>query len=476
MGDIVRIAVVGVGAVGLATSLSLTEQAPAGMDLTLFDPRFKDPDQSGRGHPYQHDPIAPMLNAPTGMMSVRVGDDGDFTRWVRHNRAQAEDFVSRPVFGTYLSETLTSLRRQWVSRAGTLHCVPTRVISAASTETGLALATENARFEHFDAVFLCVGWGARRHVPAGTMAADRLNDVVLRAQSANHVGVMGTGLTAVDVVRALLLSGYDGKITLASRRGLLPGVRSTKPIMPTTATREALGVMTSLDVRTFLQLIAQEGQAQQTSLSTPMRVMRGQVSPRESLRVDPPSERSWRGLFVTLCDEGLPDAWNLMDNQTRRVISRWLHPFIQAWCNPMPPATADLLAAALDSGRLTVRSGLKSVSENTMIFSGAERIDVDLVVSAHRSGTDPVASMDDPLVKSSIADGLAEREGFGGVRVEYGSWRLRTAAQNPGPAIYAIGSLAQGSRYYVSALDSILRTIPEAIHDAFRGMTSQVVA
>jgi uncharacterized NAD(P)/FAD-binding protein YdhS len=112
----VRIAVVGVGASGLATSLSLTEHAPAALDLTLFDPRFKDPDQSGRGHPYQHDPIAPLLNAPTGMMSIRVGDDCDFTRWVQHNGAQPDEFVPRPDFGAYLSETLNSLQKQWVSR------------------------------------------------------------------------------------------------------------------------------------------------------------------------------------------------------------------------------------------------------------------------------------------------------------------------------------------------------------------------
>jgi uncharacterized NAD(P)/FAD-binding protein YdhS len=357
-----------------------------------------------------------------------------------------------------------------------LHCVPSRVISVASTDAGLVVATESARFDHFDAVFLCVGWGPRCHILDRTMSADPLSEVVLRAQSADHVGVVGTGLTAVDIARALLLSGYDRRITLASRRGLLPGVRSTKPIVPSPGTRAALEAMTSLDVRTLLQLNAQEAEVQHTSLTTPIRVMRGKVSPRESLHVDPPSERSWRGLFVALCDEGLPDAWNLMDNQARRVVSRWLHPFIQAWCNPLPPATADLLAAALDSGQLTVRSGLKSVSDNTMTLSSAERIDVDMVVAAHRSGTDPVAGMEDRLVASLIADGLAERDVFGGVRVEYGSWRLRTPNQNPGPAIYAIGSLAQGSRYYVNALDSIMRTIPEAIHDALCNATSPVVA
>jgi len=124
-----------------------------------------------------------------------------------------------------------------------------------------------------------------------------------------------------------------------------------------------------------------------------------------------------------------------------------------------------MLASAMDSGQLIVGRGLRIASSQRMMFMNGEVRDVDVVVSARRSSSESVANMDDAVVQSLLNGGLAMRDVFGGLRVNYGTWRIIA----PGGAhlpIYAIGSLAQGARYYVNALDSIVRTIPEAVNDA----------
>lgn len=474
VGGFVRVAVVGVGAAGLATALSLTDQAPETMDLTLFDGRFKDPGQSGRGYAYQDDRMAPLLNAPTTMMSVRADDEDDFARWVRRRTARNDVFVPRPVFGAYLSETLGSLKRQWISRTGTLHCVPSQVVSVVASDGKISVATANARFDHFDVVFLCIGWGTQTRPADGTVPAYPLDGMVSGAQGTAHVGVLGTGLTAVDVARALLSSGYPGQITLASRRGLLPGSRSTCTVVPAVVNRDAIAAMGSLDLRQLLRLVEREARAQGLSLDTPKQFLHGKITPRESLLLDTALEPNWRGLFVALCDDALADAWNLLDDRSRKAFVRWLHPYVQAWCNPMPPSTAAWLASAMDSGQLVVRGGLRRADQSTLIFADDERVGVDFLVSARRTASDPVADPNAPLVQSLIDGELAARDEFGGLRVEYGRWRLLGAEGTHAP-VYAVGSLAQGARYYVNALDSILRTVPEAISDALRSTNTSVL-
>lgn len=463
-----RIAVVGVGAAGLATALALTDRIPTSLDLTLFDPLLKDPAQSGRGLPYQEDCVEPLLNAPPSTMSVRVDDHADFSRWLSRNRGNTDGLLSRPVFGRYLSETFQLLQRRWITRDGMLHCAPVEALSITRSADGrLSVATSDAYFTHFDVVFLCTGWAKAASSGRRTVPAYPLHEMTLRALGTGHVGVVGSGLAAIDVVRALLSRGYRGHITLASRRGLLPGPRVERDISPLIMTRERLAATSTLNLREFLRLIDVEAKAHGICLDMPERILGGKLTLFQSLQAESPLEQDWRALFVALCDEAMTEAWHVLDRESRSVFQRWLHPYFQAWCNPMPASVAKKVSAALASGQLMVKEGLRRFDHQTLVYSGGRTQEVDLVIAAQRNATEGIADIQSPLIKSLIGAGLAIRDDFGGLSVANGSWRLlgRTDADCP---IYAIGSLAQGSRYYVNALDSILRTIPEAISDAIR--------
>lgn len=125
------------------------------------------------------------------------------------------------------------------------------------------------------------------------------------------------------------------------------------------------------------------------------------------------------------------------------------------------------LSSAWESGQIQVRSRFRRVDDGALVFDNAEREEVDFLISARLGADESVADMNSPLMRSLIEGGLAMCDDFGGLRVNYGSWQV-VGASGARVSLYAIGSLAQGARYYVNALDSILRTIPEAVDDALR--------
>jgi uncharacterized NAD(P)/FAD-binding protein YdhS len=52
-----------------------------------------------------------------------------------------------------------------------------------------------------------------------------LKDNLFSADADEHVGIIGSGLTAIDLIFGLVANNDRGPITIMSRRGLLPAVR-----------------------------------------------------------------------------------------------------------------------------------------------------------------------------------------------------------------------------------------------------------
>lgn len=451
-------------------ALAITDRfGHGGVDLTVFDPSLHRPDDVARGFPYRADPMEPLLNAPAHMMSIRTGDPDDFLRWYRRASPYSSDgdvYVTRPTFGQYLSDSFHDLRQRWGSRDGVLHCVPEEVVDLVRADDGsCTLSTPHGSHYGFDYVALCIGWSSSADTPAGVSPAYPLRPTIREALQQPTVAVVGTGLAAIDVVRALLISGYRGRITLGSRFGLLPAIRSTSP-SPTlkVLTPRFIEETEGLDLQRLLDLIEAEADANGIDVSVPRRVL-NQRHPRidvaDYLRRS--RDERWAALFVAICDECGPALWNKLDKSSRRAFRSILHRFFQAWCNPMPPQTGDLVLEALDSGSLVVRNGLAGFDARTLHFVDGAEERFGMVIDAARNASEPLASQDSKLVRSLLARREAVADAFGGLTVRFGSWSLVNPKESTIENVYAIGSLTQGTRYYVNALDSILRTVDEAV-------------
>ncbi|MFD0529151.1 SidA/IucD/PvdA family monooxygenase [Kitasatospora arboriphila] len=97
------------------------------------------------------------------------------------------------------------------------------------------LRTNEGRVRAFDYAVLCVGGDSPKDVYGLTGSGNFIGDpypITQKLQSVapdQHVAVIGSGLTAVDIIISLASRGHRGRISLLSRRGMLPGVRQ-KPV------------------------------------------------------------------------------------------------------------------------------------------------------------------------------------------------------------------------------------------------------
>lgn len=168
-----------------------------------------------------------ILNVPAQMMGIEATEPGGFMDWILTNEfpLQGTDFVSRQIYGRYLQEVL---QRELSESGGVLwkgEIVALKAVSQGFSAQGADGQTVLAR-----QVVLAIGH-APLEVPRCAIRGT-LDQRLIRnpwsqegyqhTDQIESIGILGTGLTAMDVVGQLDKQGFTGEIVLISRRGLLP--------------------------------------------------------------------------------------------------------------------------------------------------------------------------------------------------------------------------------------------------------------
>jgi uncharacterized NAD(P)/FAD-binding protein YdhS len=462
--------------------LSRHEDVPG--SITVFDPS----PHLWRGRAYQPDSEVLRVNAPPEDMTVHAGDPDHFTRWL-HTRAVLLDpptdhvdgrsgiaFPPRAVYGDYLEQCARSALSRLAARGCEIRLVR-RAVTGLTREGGSVVAhTGDGHASHpLDRVVLCVGTGlpADPHGLAGApgFIADPYPVVRKLAGIGTHdrVVVLGSGLTAVDVVLALTAAGHQGETVLASRRGVLPGVRQ-RPIehelrhFTASYFRARLARGERLAFSDAVALMRSELTAAGSSLGAVAREIAGggDENPLDRLRrqlgmVDDP-DPGLRILQRAVPDTG-PDVWPLLDERDRAMLLRDHYRTIMSLCCPMPPASAATLLEQADLGRVAVERGverIRPVASGGFEIQAGDRVrHADVVVNAVSPPAHRVPPGAAPLIESLTAGGLAVRHPRGGVDVARATSGLRTAGGTD-RQIYALGDLASGSLFFTFGVPSLV--------------------
>jgi len=238
------IAIVGGGAGGALVAAQLLKQSVQPLRVLIYETS----PFLGRGLAYGTDDVAHLLNVPAGKISAIAEEPRHFLQWLNAPSNCASlfgkdsfgetDFVPRAFYGRYLTSVLEDAERE--SRLLGAHLVHRRekvvdFISHGSTGT---IVTSSADTEDVQHVVLALGnlpprnplarthefFQSKKYVPfvwtQGALEAVPLDEDLL---------VVGSGLTAVDVIATLLRRGHRGKITITSRNGRLPHVHEMHP-------------------------------------------------------------------------------------------------------------------------------------------------------------------------------------------------------------------------------------------------------
>jgi uncharacterized NAD(P)/FAD-binding protein YdhS len=318
-----RIGIVGGGFSGTLCAYHL-EKLGGNNEVVIIEPKAA----LGMGLAYSTPSMRHLLNVPAGKISALPDRPTHFLDWLHKNNdpsAEAGDFIPRAVFGRYVQGFAAKLTRTEHLHALAVACNP--------EPAGLRLHLSDRRSLVVDKLILALGNFEPAPFP-GVAPACKTNgsyhNCAWRDQTftglpdSAPVLLIGTGLTAIDVVLRFREQGHRGVITAVSRHGIFPSRHSEDVLIDQKASANFQAQTARGLLQAFRQAIA--------------------------------DNRSWR----TVVDELRPytnEIWQSLPQSEqirfrRHLLRRW-----ETLRHRMAPAIANQLDEELRAGTLIRRSG-----------------------------------------------------------------------------------------------------------------------
>ena len=390
-----RVVVIGGGFSGTMVAVHLRRDVPeSAATVTVVEPR----PVLGAGLAYSTRDPACRTNVAASRMSPFEETPLAFDDWLAAGGADPADpdmegaggrFPARAVFGRYVASL--AAEHDVVHRR-------TEAVAARREERGFVVGLADGTALAADRLVLAVG-----HPPAmlprplrpladdPRLVADPWNEQALArvASQANAtVTIVGTGLTACDVLASLRRRGHRGPIVAVSRRGLTPRPRTTLPV-------SSFGTFDDAPSRTALALARRV---------------------REAVRSAGALGRPWEDVIAALREQA-PTVWRALPISEQRRLLRHLRPFWDVHRYQCAPQIATLLADDLQAGRFTVRAmsliGAEATTDGiTLAGRDTARVRSDFVINCTGPGHSGLFRAS-PILSDMSAAGLLQPDALG---------------------------------------------------------------
>ncbi|SHJ82276.1 Uncharacterized NAD(P)/FAD-binding protein YdhS [Hymenobacter daecheongensis DSM 21074] len=215
----------------LLVQLAHLRGGPHPIDVHLVEPR----PAPGPGLAYSARRPEYLLNVRTPALSAFPGDPDHFTNWVATTElpACAQQFCSRQIYGRYLQELVSTVLAQpamngmrffWYQDAAVAATVaPDKYSATVQLASGHALRTDQVVLALGNFAPLPPTGPAQAYLHHPTYHGNPWAKGALRGIAPEHsVLLIGSGLTAVDVLLGLAADGHTGPVTVVSRNGRWP--------------------------------------------------------------------------------------------------------------------------------------------------------------------------------------------------------------------------------------------------------------
>lgn len=390
--------------------------------------------QAGQGVAYSTSHPGHLLNVRTANMSAFPDEPDHFVHWLaRRGEGDRRAFVPRSLYGSYLAELVEQARRQFPGRLDLVHG---DAVDLELTD-GVAVRLSDGRVVQGDTAVLALG-----NPP--TAVPDRIDPAELGSRyvgdpwspaatagltAADHVLILGTGLTMVDMVLLLDAHGFDGQVTALSRRGLLPHRQGTDGAAGAVLAQRPAGELSEL-----LHRLRARSQAV------------GWHAAVDELR--PFTQAMWQAATPV---------------QQKRFL-RHLRPWWDVHRHRMAPAAADRIDTLIRAGRLRIAAGRTQtftprdagvdVAWRPRGKGDAEALTVSRIINCSGAQSDLLRT-DEPLLVRLIEQGVIAPDALGlGLSVD-AQGRLRDVTGHADRRLYALGPLTRGTFWEITAVPDI---------------------
>lgn len=351
-----RVTIVGGGFSGVCVATQLARTTTAPLAITLIEQQRR----AGPGLAYTTADPDHRLNGPTWGHSVDPLDAGHFTRWCETHRIFERDpqalrpdgtaYARRGDYGDYLEDTLRSYASHSPSGSTITRL---RDVAIATREDGDVVTTFTASGLALESDLLVLATGnalpklqapldaaLARHpgVIENALDAPRLLGIPREAR----VLLIGSGLTALDVLSTLQRQAHTGSIVVVSRRGLRPRPPSPTPVTPASGRQlldrilgPAPAFLTTPDVEPSLRSWVR-------ALRTRIRAVQAQGG-------------SWHAAFDDLRDS-VWELWPRLPTAQKRRLLKKMRTWYDVHRFRAPPQNDAIVNAAQAAGRITYRA------------------------------------------------------------------------------------------------------------------------
>ncbi|MBR0689452.1 FAD/NAD(P)-binding protein [Bradyrhizobium manausense] len=466
------ISIVGGGATGITILRYLAELAASERDngavsgIQLFDKSGFDGGVAYRTRSDRH-----LLNMKASTMSIRPGDAEEFLRWLRARglSCHGDKHLPRMVYRDYLDAVRLAAIAQCRSIGLPVHVEHAEVLRMRFSPDRDVLLTTDRNITHISsALILCTGHNPPED-PYGLAASpnyirDPYAQFTFPDRDGTEVGILGSGLSAVDTAAGLAKTHKAVRMTCFSRSGLFPTVQPVMIPVIANGFRDALHHYVTSRARIEADAFA----ARLSELLLETTGIRCDLSCRNidgdaltdlehNIARAETGEPSVHSYLVSVIDV-MCEAWNRMGDAEK---TRFMDVYNSGWLrnrSAMPLENAIRIRDLMRSGRLSARGRLRNVTAigdrfRATLGDGDLR-EVDYLIDA----TGPSYRMDSsPLYQDMRRQGLIAYDALGGIRCGYDDSRVRDRHGNPYPNVYAVGAPTKGTHFYAAAIDINLR-------------------
>jgi len=335
--DAPQVAIVGGGCSGAMVAVQLVRRA-ARFDMPMHLIILDRQTSIAEGAAYRTPDDRHLLNVPASGMSAWPDRPDDFLEWAKRQDSSVVpySFMPRRMYGEYLRATFLDA----IAQAGPQVSVEIRREQADTIErrgkSGWRVhCTENRPIEA-DAVVLAAGHRPlidplreRWSGPRARYIEDPWSSLMLTAiEKDESVCLLGTGLTAIDVLQSLGGSTRSAPVMAFSRRGLLPAAHSPVPLP-------------RIDPQDWLQPLLHADTSITTRSLT--RNIRRAVQDAESAGLD--GRQVIDGLRPYISQ-----IWTALSPHERTRFLRHVRAFWEVARHRMAPTVAEAVAAAMQAG------------------------------------------------------------------------------------------------------------------------------
>ena len=493
------VAIIGGGASGMATLAALAalaqQQKPLGarpISVAVIDRDSR----IGYGCTYGPDSHWLLMNTPAHLLSIRSDDTEHFIHWLQRQgdtsaAAGPYSYVSRMTYGEYLREQFQHIK------AKSRDLDVCQIIAWAQrldldTDGGVRIGLDTAPDLIARKVVLATGpnapsdpyglTGRPGYLANPYPAANRLTGV----PPEQDVTIIGSSLTAVDVVLSLVHLGHRGNITMASRRGLLPEVRPDYTVIPyadtATAPCQHDQISPADALQAFREFFATTINTQQPYPGFAREMSTNPVENFfEAVRLSGnPAAPGCRDRCLRFNELNkvylvMQQVWPYLNEAELMAFMDTQYATWQRLLTPIPRTNAEQILRLINAGVLDVRGGLRAVLPTRheafeLSFSDESSYTAKVVINATGPRRNLVAAGEDHLYAHLKRNGDLRELPTGGARVTHPDGNLIGVA-GPVEQIHAVGQPSLGSHPCINDLIQIAANaglIARAICDQLR--------